>query len=197
MRIAALYVDVERGPYPALGLDCWGVSRDARLYDGTSPVIAHPPCKRWGRYWSGGPSASTPRLLGDDGGCFAHAWAAVRRCGGVLEHPEASHAWRVFGLRKPEWREGWVECETGGWACCVSQHWYGHASRKLTWLYAYGASPPPELDWRTPEPGTTARLDRTNGNGQFNGPRLRSADTHLTPFPFARKLIELVEAVCT
>ena len=48
---AALYIDPARGPYPAL-LDpdrCWGVDRDAKLYTGPGPVIAHPPCGPWGR----------------------------------------------------------------------------------------------------------------------------------------------------
>ena len=49
-RIAALYVE-EDGPYSQIdGVDAWGVTRDARQYDGPYPVIAHPPCKRWGRY---------------------------------------------------------------------------------------------------------------------------------------------------
>jgi hypothetical protein len=67
-------------------------ARDARLYAGPYPVVAHPPCERWGRYWGGAP-AQFPRLkLGDDSGCFAAALAAVRKFGGVLEHPEGSHA---------------------------------------------------------------------------------------------------------
>lgn len=37
---AALYVDVKRGPYAALGLDCWGVERDARRYPGPAPDFA-------------------------------------------------------------------------------------------------------------------------------------------------------------
>jgi hypothetical protein len=55
--IAALYVE-ERGVYSGLeGVDVWGVSRDARRYAGPYPVVAHPPCERWGRYWHGGPNS--------------------------------------------------------------------------------------------------------------------------------------------
>jgi hypothetical protein len=80
--IAALYIDA-RGPYPKMAdVDAWDEVRDARSYAGPFPVVAHPPCQRWGRYWSGGPSARVRRALGDDEGCFEAALAAVRRWGG-------------------------------------------------------------------------------------------------------------------
>ena len=99
--IAALFV-AKDGPYINVnGVDPWTVERDARAYSGPHPVIAHPPCERWGRYWSGGPSARTRRALGDDGGCFRAALESVRRFGGVLEHPAHTHAWKKFGLLAP------------------------------------------------------------------------------------------------
>lgn len=100
--IAALFV-ASRGCYFGLpDVDPWDEARDARLYDGPHAVVAHPPCERWGRYWFGGPGWRGPRkVLGDDGGCFAAALAAVHRFGGVLEHPEGSAAWRHHQLQKP------------------------------------------------------------------------------------------------
>lgn len=99
--IAALYVERD-GVYSGLSeVEVWDEQRDARLYSGPHAVVAHPPCDRWGRYWSGGPSAKVRRRLGDDGGCFEAALRSVRTFGGVLEHPEASHAWRFFGLLRP------------------------------------------------------------------------------------------------
>jgi hypothetical protein len=94
----------------------------------------------------------TPRQkkLGDDGGCFASALASVRKWGGVLEHPEASHAFAAHGLLAPAWKKGWQPAgDLRGWVCCVSQANYGHRSRKLTWLYAVVPSLP-ELDWSIP-----------------------------------------------
>lgn len=143
--ISALFVET-KGIYAEHGFDVWGVERDARTYAGPNRVIAHPPCERWGRYWSGGPSAKVRRKLGDDGGCFASAIASVRRWGGVLEHPEASHAWRAFGLPKPPRAGGWIATPCGGWTCCVEQGHYGHRARKATWLYANGVRVP-ELQW--------------------------------------------------
>jgi hypothetical protein len=145
--IAALYVS-PRGPYAGLpGVEIWDESRDARLYAGPHPIVAHPPCERWGRYWHGGPSARVRRVKGDDGGCFAAALSAVRTWGGVLEHPAASSAWREFGLRCPPRAGGWVVADwEGGWTCCVDQGHYGHRAQKATWLYAVGV-PLPILTW--------------------------------------------------
>ena len=92
--IAALHVE-SRGVYAGLpDVDLWDRDRDARTYAGPWPVVAHPPCARWGRSWGGHPTQQPLLVLGDDEGCFAAAALdAMRRHGGVLEHPEASPAW--------------------------------------------------------------------------------------------------------
>lgn len=145
--IAALFVE-ENGVYSGLPeVEVWGITRDARTYHGPWPCVLHPPCQRWGRYWHGGPSAKVRQTKGDDDGCFAAALAAVRRWGGVLEHPEASAAWRTFGLNAPPRSGGWIVADfSGGWTCCVEQGHYGHRARKATWLYAHGVRLP-SLRW--------------------------------------------------
>ena len=144
--IAALFVE-PRGVYSGLdGVDPWDEARDARQYRGPHAVVAHPPCQRWGRYWSGGPSAKVRRELGDDGGCFFAALWSVRTFGGVLEHPADSAAWLFFGLCPPP-RNGWARVDSfGGWSCCVEQGHYGHRARKARWLYARGCELP-SLCW--------------------------------------------------
>lgn len=145
--IAALFVSPS-GPYAGLpGVDVWSVRRDARLYDGSFPVVCHPPCQRWGKFWAGSPlviARTGQRFVkGDDGGCFASALAAVRRCGGVLEHPWGSAAWPFFGLAVPPRSGGWVVADSfGGMTCCVEQGRYGHVVRKPTLLYAVGCGLP-------------------------------------------------------
>ena len=149
MTVAALYVETGGCYYGLPDVDPWDEARDARLYAGPHPVVAHPPCERWGRMWFGSPLKPDPEKyqLGDDGGCFEAALAAVRKWGGVLEHPEASRAWRRFGLMEPPRAGGWVVADwQGGWTCCVEQGHYGHRGRKLTWLYAVGCELPP-LRW--------------------------------------------------
>lgn len=145
--IAALYVESGGCYFNLPNVDPWDISRDARRFVGPHPVVAHPPCQRWGRYWGGSPRNPHQYLKGADGGCFAAALWAVRRFGGVLEHPKDSHAWEAFGLRKPPRSGGWVEADdAGGWTCCVDQGHYGHFSNKPTWLYAVRAVLP-ELVW--------------------------------------------------
>jgi hypothetical protein len=143
---AALFVETGGTYFGLPDVDPWDGARDARLYAGPWPVVAHPPCARWGRYWFGGPSVKVRKVLGDDDGCFESALASVRKWGGVLEHPEASHAWRRFGIPTPPKSGGWIACLDGGWTCCVEQGHYGHRARKATWLYAFGMTPPP-LKW--------------------------------------------------
>ena len=98
--IAALFVE-PRGEYSKFpGVDLWDQSRDARLYSGPHPVVAHPPCGRWCQL-AGLVEARWGHKRGDDGGCFAAALAAVRRWGGVLEHPAWTKAWPAHGLAVP------------------------------------------------------------------------------------------------
>lgn len=145
--IAALYVEKGGCYYGLPDVDPWDESRDARTYAGPWPVVAHPPCQRWGRFWHGSTAKPHQFDKGDDGGCFFAALAAVRRWGGVLEHPADSHAWSRFALKAPPRAGGWVAADWhGGWTCCVEQGHYGHVSRKATWLYACGVDLP-SLKW--------------------------------------------------
>jgi hypothetical protein len=205
--VAALYVD-PRGAYSGLpGVECWGLpERDAREYAGPHPVVAHPPCERWGRYWFGGPNAGRVRkTLGDDAGCFASALSAVRAFGGVLEHPEASHAWRRFRLVAPPRHGGWIAADRfdgfTGWTCCVEQGAYGHRARKATWLYACGVELP-SLRWGF-TPGEFARLDDgfhsnaqranavANGWRPERGGRLTKTERAATPPEFRDVLLSM------
>lgn len=195
--IAALFVEEGGVYYDLEGVDPWPESRDARLYRGPHPVIAHPPCERWGRYWYGGPGHER-RLLGDDSGMFAHALWSVRTFGGVLEHPEASAGWRWFGLRAPPRDGGWIRADQYGVTCCVEQGWYGHRARKPTWIYAAGVRSVPELK-RGRAPGCFARLDagfhsareREARRGQVPVEWLSHLERRATPPAFRDVLLEI------
>lgn len=197
--VAALYVLADGIYSGRKECDCWDEKRDARKYDGPYPVIAHPPCERWGRYWSGGPSARVRRKLGDDGGCFAAALASVRKWGGVLEHPEASHAFRAHGLLAPPKSGGWIPAgDNLGWVCCVEQGNYGHRARKATWLYAVECELP-SLKWGAAE--GCIRLDQGHHNRSERDAnpsphaRITAKECAATPPEFAELLISMARSV--
>lgn len=150
--IAALYVQTGGSYFNLEGVTPYDEERDARMYGGPHPVVAHPPCQRWGKLWAGQPlwikRTGERKRKGDDQGCFKSAIFDVRTYGGVLEHPCDSGAWAHFGLAKPPRTGGWIKADAhGGWTCCVEQGQYGHYARKPTWLYAVGVGPLPELRW--------------------------------------------------
>jgi hypothetical protein len=188
--IAALFVQ-KGGCYCGLpNIDPWDISRDACKYDGPLPVIAHPPCQRWGsltyvNYARYGGEHNRP---GNDGGCFASAMASVRKWGGVLEHPAFTHAWPTYGLTRP-YGIGWHQSLDGGWVCEMWQSAYGHRAQKRTWLYYCGKSAPAELRWeRTPG---THQVGCACAGGN-NKPTLSKKEANATPIEFRDALISMV-----
>ena len=193
--IAALYVQRGGVYYGLPGVDPWDAERDARRYDGPHPVVAHPPCARWCRL-AGLVEARWGHRRGDDGGCFAHALATVRRVGGVLEHPAYSDAWAAFDLPTPPRHGGWVRGFCGGWACHVEQGRYGHAAKKATWLYAVGVDLP-ALQWGSDPDHRSAALVSWCGNRVATGearPRVSKGAASRTPIAFRDVLIDMARS---
>lgn len=202
--ISALFVETDGVYFGLPGVDPWDEARDARLYTGNDPVIAHPPCQRWGRFWHGSTRKPFQYKMGDDKGCFAAALAAVRRCGGVLEHPKDSHAWdkEFFNLAKPKFGQGWIRADDqGGWTCAVDQAHFGHKARKPTWLYACGVDLPAlPLDrheqiipqWMIDRYGY--EMPRKIGVVAMEGGKDKQAKRNRTPLPFRDLLISIAES---
>lgn len=146
--IAALYVETNGCYFNLPGVDPWDINRDARLYPGPWPVVAHPPCERWGRFAEGSMTIKN-KVAGDDGGCFRAALNSLIRWGGVLEHPAHSKAWPAHNIPTPP-KAGWafvcINDNLPLWTCEVEQGHYGHPARKKTWLL-YAGPKPPELIW--------------------------------------------------
>lgn len=201
--IAALYVQKDGSYYGLDEVDPWDEERDARQYAGPWPVVAHPPCQRWGKMWFGQPLTvkltGERKRLGDDGGCFKAALDAVRTYGGVIEHPWGSLAWPHFDLNTPDRAGGWIMADfMGGWTCCVEQGQYGHYARKPTLLYAFGVKLPsllwgyshPSFDPAVVERMGLKRAKRlgevgARGGGTDSSPRIG------TPEPFRNLLISV------
>lgn len=183
--IAALYVQRGGCYWDLPGVEAWDESRDARVYTGPHPVVAHPPCHLWVNlahvnYKRYGGEHNRP---GNDGGCFKAALASVRTWGGVLEHPAFSNAWPAHGLARPR-GVGWEKTLDGTWVCEVWQSAYGHPARKRTWLFAVG-NRPPELDW--------SRRAGTHQVGWFdrNKPTLSKREASATPPAFREALLDI------
>lgn len=208
--IAALYVETGGCYFGLPDVDPWDEARDARKYDGPWPAVSHTPCQRWGKLWAGQPlwinRTGERKKKGDDDGCFAASLAVLRKVGGVLEHPEGSHAWAHFGLNKPPRRGGWIVADFyGGWTCCVEQKRYGHYARKPTWLLVYGVAPEdlPELDWgRSPmvlDPAVVARIGiekaKRRGEVASKGGGTDSSQRIYTPAPFRDLLLSIARLV--
>ena len=188
--IAALYVETNGCYFGLPGVDPWDLWRDARLYGGPYPVVAHPPCQRYGALGR----ANYARWCGEhnrpmnDGGCFAAAIAAVNCWGGVLEHPANTMAWDAYNLVRPL-EIGWTASGIG-YVCEVWQSAYGHKANKRTWLYYRGDTLPPELDWRRIK-GTHQVGFQDHRGKDKNKPTLSKAEANATPESFRDVLIDL------
>lgn len=190
--IAALFVQKGGCYYGLPGIDPWDAERDARTYAGPHSVVAHPPCQLWTRFahvnfarWGG--EHNRP---GNDAGCFAAALAAVRKHGGVLEHPAFSDAWKAHQLVRPHKIAGWREAGTGEWVCEVWQSAYGHKARKRTWLLYCGQEKPFELWWDRPEAEYQIGFHDQRGK-ERNKPTISGKAASATPPKFRDALIDL------
>lgn len=178
--VAALYID-PKGPYPGLlGAEyCWPLARNAKLYDGPWPVIAHPDCGPWSRL--------RHLCRNQDPECGLHAIAQVRAFGGVLEHPADSKLWLTFGLPSPGFKDDY------GFTLAVNQVSWGHSCAKPTWLYCCG------IDRSKAEAGVRTGGTPTHvvckGPGVWDLPVASKPAKRRTPIEFAKWLIELARSV--
>lgn len=113
--------------YKSLGCDVWDIDRDARKWEGTEPIIAHPPCRAWGKL----KGFAKPRDGEKELAILSVKW--IRSFGGVLEHPSGSDLWKEIPLPFPGLIDEW-----GGYSICIDQFQFGHKARKKTLLYIVG-----------------------------------------------------------
>lgn len=153
--------------------DVWDAERDARKWPGGAPVVAHPPCRAWGRLRG----FAKPRP--DEKALAIHAVAQVRQWGGVLEHPKASTLFDELGLPKP----GNPVDDWGGYTIEVEQVHWGHKAVKPTWLYIVGCYALPRMP--TFKVATAAIRAKP---GQRS---VTKTEREATPEPFARWLMTI------
>lgn len=171
------------------GCDVWDIERDARKWPGGAPVVAHPPCRAWGRLRA----FAKPRP--DEKDLARWAVAQVREWGGVLEHPESSQLWTDQDLPRGQQRD-----EFGGWTLPIHQWWFGHRAQKKTWLYIVGLEPRnlPELPLRLGISDCRIRLDKRRPDGSHirkgdpdYQPILGDAEREHTPPELANWLVDV------
>jgi hypothetical protein len=158
--------------------DVWDAERDARKWPGGAPVIAHPPCRAWGRLRH----FAKPRA--DEKNLARLAVALVREFGGILEHPASSTLWAAQKLPAPGERDGY-----GGWTLPLHQHWLGHRAEKATLLYIVGCEPHdmPPLPLRLDEP---THVVQSRKRSDYR-PHISKAEREHTPPAMAEWLVEL------
>jgi len=187
--VAVLFARADSNYKTLPGCDVWDIDRDARNWPGGAPVIAHPPCRAWGRLRA----FAKPR---DDEKDLAR-WAVdrIRQWGGVLEHPESSTLWVDKKLPRPGHRD-----QFGGWTLPIHQWWWGHRAQKKTWLYIVGCQPAdiPPMPFKLGKSDCRIRLDKRRADGSHirKGdadfqPLLGDAEREHTPAEFAVWLCEL------
>lgn len=170
-------------------VDVWDKERNALNWPGGTPVVAHPPCRGWGRL---------RKLANPEPGEKELAFFAVdqvRKYGGVLEHPASSTLWGAAGLPYPGRRDGF-----GGWTLPVKQQCWGHRAEKPTWLYIVGCGVdglptlPFVLGRATHIIGSSGR--RSDGSRLHKGdqgwrPEVAKQEREATPVEFAIWLVAL------
>lgn len=171
--------------YKTLGCDVYDIDRNAMNWQGGCPVVAHPPCRAWGRLHHFAKPRDGEKALG--------LWAVdqVRRFGGVLEHPKDSKLWAAAGMPKPGDRDEW-----GGWTLPVSQHWWGHRAEKLTWLYIVGVEPSqiPPMPIQLGEASHVIAGNKKKGQQGWR-PQVTKAEREHTPAELAKWLVSLARGV--
>lgn len=161
-RVAALFVRAD-SHYRDLGADCFDLARDARTFDLSCPVVAHPPCRAWGNL------AQFAKPRKDERDLAWWALHVVRHCGGVLEHPRTSRLWREADCGTPGVRDRF-----GGVLLTLRQSALGHRAPKPTGIYVCGPVPAIPED----APGARGRVEL-----------MGRAERETTPLPMAAWLL--------
>ena len=179
MTVAVLFARRDSVYKTLPGCDVFDIDRDARSFIGGCPVIAHPPCRAWGRL------RHFARPRHDEKDLARFAVAKVRECGGVLEHPAHSSLWPDQGLPV-----GHEVDSFGGFTLAVNQSWFGHRAEKSTFLYVVGVE-------KRNVPQFSVRFDLPShviASKKSARPEVTKAEREATPIEFALWLIELARS---
>lgn len=179
VKVSALFVRKD-SIYKKMGVDSWDIERDAKKWTGGNPIIAHPPCRAWGKLKGLAKPIEGEKELA--------TWSIhmVRKFGGVLEHPRHSGLWKEMKLPV-----GTQIDEFGGFSISIDQFWFGHKAKKETLLYICGIE-------KDKLPIIPLRFDRieyvvTTSSKYSNKKEISSKEREATPELLAKWLLSLAE----
>ena len=157
------------------GVDVYDIDRDCYTFDGSTPVVAHPPCRAWSarlRHQAKPPAGEKDIA----------PWCVeqLRQCGGVLEHPAKSVLWDELSLPKPGCRR-----RDNLWSMELNQSWFGYTIAKRTWVLVSMVDQPPEIPFR---------LHYSHGDSKRFKAMSRNARA-ATPIDFAKWLVATARLV--
>lgn len=164
------------------GCDVYDEARNAFNYAGGSPVVAHVPCRLFGRLreFANAPDPTTEKMLAHFG------VGQVREWGGVLEHPINSLLWSEAKLPRPGERD-----MHGGFTVALAQSWFGHRAEKWSWFYVCGCEPKdlPEIPFVIGEASHVIAQSKGRQKEKAR-PEVTKSEREATPRALAEWLVE-------
>lgn len=174
--------------YKNLGCNCYDIERNALIWPGGHPIIAHPPCRAWGKLKGLAKPKPGERELA--------IWSVeqIRKYGGVLEHPKHSTLWKEMNLPT-----GKNIDEFGGFSLSIDQFWFGHKAQKSTHLYIVGIKPGliPAMPLRFDAVEYVISTSKRNAKGHRSKAKKETSkkDREATPPELAKWLIEIATII--
>jgi hypothetical protein len=138
-------------------LEVYDVVRDCRTFDGSTPIVAHPPCRAWSAF-----CAQQSKAPPEEKELAPWCVSKLKEVGGVLEHPAHSRLWNVLNLPPPGIRNRDI------WTLEVWQQWWGYPMKKATWLLICGIAPReiPDIPYRIQNSGGDRRRQQLMSRNQ-------------------------------
>ena len=181
-RVAVLFARADSLYRSLPDVEVWDIERNALNFEGGCPVVAHPPCRAWGRLRAFARPGRGEKELA------LFAVEKVRSCGGVLEHPYGSTLWAAASLPTGAGRDRW-----GGYTLFMPQFWFGHRAEKPTLFYVVGCDPEklPNIPVRTGLPGFVVQSRKRAGHR----PHIPKSEREMTPLGMASWLVDVARRV--
>ena len=177
--VAVLFARPDSVYLSIAGCEVYDAVRNALTWPGHCPVVAHPPCRAWGKL------RTFARPVAGELALAAWAVGVVRVFGGVLEHPAGSTLWREMNLPLAGSTDVF-----GGWTYPVLQQWFGHKAAKATWLYICGSKVLPEVPFVLGDALYVVQSRKRSGYR----PHITKAEREHTPRAFAEWLVAVARS---